>query len=82
MTYTYVQVWKPIHYPTELCYFTKRETNKAQSYLVERFIISKTCSLYFLLGVRLDICIKVKVSHSLLAVEAVGVRVPLYFGHS
>ena len=27
-------------------------------------------------------CLKVKVSHSLLAVGAVGVRVPLYLGHS
>ena len=26
--------------------------------------------------------VKVKVSHSLIAVGAMGVRVPLYFGHS
>ena len=28
------------------------------------------------------IMVKVKVSHSLIAVGAVGVRVPLYLGHS
>ena len=31
---------------------------------------------------KVEIAVKVKVSHSLIAVGAVGVRVPLYLGHS
>ena len=42
-------------------------------------VISEVCSLGLLEGV---LCEKVKVSHSLIAVGAVGVRVPLYLGHS
>ena len=32
--------------------------------------------------VQYEVKVKVKVSHSLLAIGAVGVRVPLYLGHS
>ena len=42
----------PITMSLELCFITKRETSKAQQYFVVRFVISKICSLYFLLGVR------------------------------
>ena len=41
--------WDPFIIPLELCYITKRETSKAQLYFVEQFVISKPCSLYFLL---------------------------------
>ena len=40
----------------ELCNIIERETSKAQNYFVERFVMSKTCSLCVLLCVRLDIC--------------------------
>ena len=42
-------------------------------------VISEVCSLGLLEGVLSE---KVKVSHSLIAVGAVGVRVPLYLGQS
>ena len=35
-----------------------------------------------LMPVNIKVKVKVKVSHSLIAVGAVGVRVPLYLGHS
>ena len=43
----------PFTIPLELCYIIKQETRKAQ----EQFVISRPCYLYFLLDVRLDICI-------------------------
>ena len=44
----------------------------------------KECFFGSDISVELQLCIayKVKVSHSLIAVGAVGVRVPLYLGHS